>query len=723
MSQSAFFQLSLRLQHGIAHTLGWSSLRPVQEQTIGAILAGRNCVVLAPTAGGKTEAAFFPILDVVYRDGLGPVCVLYVSPIRALLNNQEPRLMQLAGLVGATAFKWHGDVGQADRKHFLADPTHVLMTTPESLEVMLISPKIDTARLFAALRFVVIDEIHSFAAGDRGAHLMAVLERLARCTPFDVQRIGLSATVGDPETIGLWMQGSSHRSSVVIDPPRVTTTRLIRVDTYDDEEQLSQRVAPLVQGRKTLFFVEGRRFAEGVKQALSEVTTLSYVHHSSVGRELREEAEQSFTYGCGSQCIVCTSTLELGIDVGDLDAVIQLDAPATVSSFMQRLGRTARRPGSQAEMNFFCNDDTALLRAVALVNLARRGWIERVSPSRYAIHVLAHQLLAQALQFYGVRRDQVLDNVQHATPFSQVTRPEFDHLVDHMVDADILHLADGLLILGDEGERRYGRRNFLALYSVFETPEEVRVITANHRVIGTLQTWFVQQVGEGGEFIFILAGQAWQVEHLDLEHAEMIVSPAPRGAIPRWGGGGPLLGREIAQEMGSALLADDVYPFLTERARARLAAMRHQWRELLGTDALPIRQEGREWTIYTFAGDRINILLGRALELVLGCRVSGDSLSLRLRSLAQVPMGGADIREALAAILQPGFFSDQCLMTLAQTLPRGRLSKFQPLLPPDLETRFLAERLFDVAGLQAFLKASFNVRDTESEGLDDQPVA
>ena len=703
MSQSAFFQLSLRLQHGIAHTLGWSSLRPVQEQTIGAILAGRNCVVLAPTAGGKTEAAFFPILDVVYRDGLGPVCVLYVSPIRALLNNQEPRLMQLAGLVGATAFKWHGDVGQADRKHFLADPTHVLMTTPESLEVMLISPKIDTARLFAALRFVVIDEIHSFAAGDRGAHLMAVLERLAGCTPFDVQRIGLSATMGDPETIGLWMQGSSHRSSVVIDPPRVTTTRLIRVDTYDDEEQLSQRVAPLVQGRKTLFFVEGRRFAEGVKQALSEVTTLSYVHHSSVGRELREEAEQSFTYGCGSQCIVCTSTLELGIDVGDLDAVIQLDAPATVSSFMQRLGRTARRPGSQAEMNFFCNDDTALLRAVALVNLARRGWIERVSPSRYAIHVLAHQALAQALQFYGVRRDQVLEVAQRAKSFSHIDRHEFEHLVDHMVQMDILHAADGLLVLGNEGEKRYARRNFLALYSVFETPEDVTVITTKRRVIGTLQTWFVQQVGEGGEFVFILAGRAWQVQHLDLENGEMIVVPAPKGSIPRWGGGGPLLGWEIAQEMRRALLADDAYPFLTERAQARLNATRHQWRDLLGTDALPIRQEGREWTIYTFAGDRINLLLGRALALVLDCQVSGDSLALKVKTQTQERLGKRDIWRALETIRKPDFFSDEQVITMVQALPRGRLTKFQPLLPPDLEARFLAERLFDVAGLQAFL--------------------
>jgi len=703
VSQSAFFRLSQRLQHGISHVLGWSSLRPVQEQTIEAILSGHNCVVLAPTAGGKTEAAFFPILDIVYRERLNPVCALYISPIRALLNNQEPRLIQLAGLVGATAFKWHGDVGQAARRRFLAEPAHVLMTTPESLEVMLISPKIDKERLFSGLRFVVVDEIHSFAAGDRGAHLMAVLERLLRYTPSDVQRIGLSATVGDPALIGRWMQGSGRRPLAVIDPPGEPIPRLIRVDVYDDAEELARRVAPLTQGRKTLFFVEGRRLAEGVKQALAAVATVSYVHHSSVGRELREEAEQAFTYSSDSQCIVCTSTMELGIDVGDLDAVLQLDAPGTVSSFMQRLGRTGRRPGSQAEMNFFCGDEMALLRAVALVNLACRGWIEAVSPSHYAVHVLAHQALAQALQFYGVRRDQIWEVVQRAQPFSQITRHEFEYLLDHLIETDVLNATGGLLVLGDEGERRYGRRNFLALYSVFETPEEVKVLTSDNRLIGTLQTWFVQQVGDAEGFIFVLAGRAWQVRYLDLEHGEMIVAPAPRGTIPRWGGGGPLLGREVAEEMRAVLLADDDYPFLTRRAQARLNAMRDQWRGLLQTGPLPLQQTGREWTLYTFAGDRINILLARALALVLGCQVSGDSFSVTVKSPAQVPLQEEDIWQALETIGQPDFFSPERVRAMVRALPRGRLSKFQPLLPPDLEAQFLAERLFDITGLQEFL--------------------
>jgi ATP-dependent Lhr-like helicase len=595
-------------------------------------------------------------------------------------------------------------VGQTARRQFLAEPRHVLMTTPESLEVMLISPKIDKVSLFAALRFVVIDEIHNFAASDRGAHLMAVLERLARYTSFDVQRVGLSATVGNPVVIGRWMQGSSQRSLVVIDPPGEPKPRLIRIDVYDSADELADRAAPLAQGRKTLFFVEGRRLAEGVKQSLSQVATVSYVHHSSVGRELREEAEQAFTYGRDSQCIVCTSTMELGIDIGDLDAILQLDAPATVSAFMQRLGRTGRRPDTQPEMNFFCGDEMALLRAVALVNLARRNWIEAVNPSRRAVHVLAHQALAQALQFYGVRPDQVWEVAQQAQPFSQVGRPEFQHLMDHLVATDILAATDGLLVLGDESEKRYGRQNFLALYSVFETPQEVKVLTTDRRVIGALQTWFVQQAGEEEGFVFVLAGRAWQVQHLDLDQGEMIVTPAPRGSIPRWGGSGALIGREIAEEMRAVLRADDEYAFLTQRAQARLNTMRLQWRDILRVDALPIRKEGREWTLYTFAGDRINILLARALALVLSGKVNGDSLTLTIKSPAQVSIQEREIWQTLEAIRRPDFFSAERVLAMVQALPRGRLSKFQPLLPPDLEAHFLAERLFDINGLVDWLK-------------------
>ncbi|MEP7124757.1 MAG: DEAD/DEAH box helicase, partial [Byssovorax sp.] len=206
---SAFDRLSSALQYQIVNTLSYSALRPVQEVAIGPVLDGKNAVVLAPTAGGKTEAAFFPLLSAMDTEDWRPVSVLYLSPIRALLNNQEERVAKLAGLVGRRSFKWHGDTTPSARKAFLRDPTDILLITPESLEAMLISPRVPTRELFAGLRTVIIDEVHSFAADDRGAHLSSLMERLTRFCGRDVQRLGLSATVGNPDEILRWIQGSS----------------------------------------------------------------------------------------------------------------------------------------------------------------------------------------------------------------------------------------------------------------------------------------------------------------------------------------------------------------------------------------------------------------------------------------------------------------------------------------------------------------------------------
>ncbi|RYZ17759.1 MAG: DEAD/DEAH box helicase, partial [Myxococcaceae bacterium] len=214
----AFGQLSPLLQQAIVNGLGFRDLRPVQLLTIEAVLAGKNCIVLAPTAGGKTEAAFFPVLSRMDSESWRPVGALYLSPIRALLNNQEERIARYAMLVGRTAFKWHGDTKESLRRQFLAHPADVLLTTPESLEAMLMSPRVNAAHVFGGLQAIVIDEIHSFAAGDRGAHLVSVLERLVRYAGRDVQRIGLSATVGNPEAILHWLQGSSRREKAIVQP-------------------------------------------------------------------------------------------------------------------------------------------------------------------------------------------------------------------------------------------------------------------------------------------------------------------------------------------------------------------------------------------------------------------------------------------------------------------------------------------------------------------------
>ena len=271
---SSFDRLTPALQYQIAGTLGFTSLRPVQDAAIDAVLGGKNCVVLAPTAGGKTEAAFFPVLSAMDAEDWRPVSVLYLSPIRALLNNQQDRLTRYAGLIGRRAFKWHGDVTASERKKFLAAPSDILLITPESLEAMLMSTRVPTRELFAGLRCVVVDEIHASADDDRGAHLAAILERLSRFCGRDVQRIGLSATVGNPDEILRWVSGSSQREGEIVNPGGAKKSPQLSLDFVGTIENAAQVVKALHPGRKRLVFVDSRRQAEQLGNLLANTSVI-----------------------------------------------------------------------------------------------------------------------------------------------------------------------------------------------------------------------------------------------------------------------------------------------------------------------------------------------------------------------------------------------------------------------------------------------------------------
>lgn len=485
-----FHRLSPALQYQIVNTLGFGGLRPVQDMTIDAVLDGRNCVVLAPTAGGKTEAAFFPLLSAMNDEDWRPVSTLYLSPIRALLNNQEDRAAKYAGLLSRRVFKWHGDTGPSHRKAFLSDPADILLTTPESLEAMMMSTRVPARQLFAGLRAVIIDEVHAFANDDRGAHLSAVLERLVRFCGRDVQRIGLSATVGNPEEILRWLQGSSERAAEVISPPKPKAAPEITIDFVGSPPNAAKMIKHLHPGRKRLVFVDSRRGVEELGRLLNEAGVTTYVTHGSLSAPQRRDAEQAFELG--SDCVIAaTSALELGIDVGDLDHVLQLDSPPSVASFLQRMGRTGRRPGKSTNCTFLCTKDHLALQAAAIVRLQRQGFVEDVRPHRAASHVLAHQIMALSIQLSGVAPDEWWAWLRGATAFVELDKGARRELTEHMLREEILADHGGKLWLGPRGERLYGKRNFGELYAVFSTPRLVTV-KWDTREIGTIDAQFLQ---------------------------------------------------------------------------------------------------------------------------------------------------------------------------------------------------------------------------------------
>jgi len=698
---SVFSRLSPRLQQAIVARLGWSSLRPVQELAGEALLAGSNAVVLAPTAGGKTEASIFPTLSLLLENPAEGVGALYIAPIKALLNNQADRLGLYTEMVGLRRFVWHGDTTSHKRRGFLREPAELLMTTPESLEVMLVSEKIDTRKLFGDLRIVIIDEIHALAGTDRGAHLLSVLERIARVSRHDVQRVGLSATVGNPAAILTWLQGTSRRPATIVDPPKQPARRQLLVARRPELPDLARDASKLARGGKSLFFCQSRSVTEAVAEHMRRAGTAVFVHHSAVSLEERTLAEERFHHGTDA-CIVCTSTLELGIDVGDLDRVLQHEAPDTVSSFLQRMGRTGRRAGQVANTTFFCETGAGVVQAIALVELAKAGWVEPVELSDRCWPVLVHQLLAMALAEEGVPPEAAWGHLSQVPDFKGIHRAEFDRLIAWMLRDQSLVLLDGRLLIGPKAERRFGRRNFMELYAVFSSPQSYSVETTVGQPLGTLSQGFVDRLVEGVS-CFLLGGRPWSVLRISHDDRRLIVEAAPRGKKPTWGGFIPsFLGFDLCQQIRRVLTSDQDYAYLDADAVTSLAE------ERLGMNGITPDPRGgiivgeNEIRWWTFAGGRINSTLRHALEaLGAAWKIVPDNFGLTIRGddLTQHGFG-----ELLDRLLDPEVWENEKLWRdVAEGLPSYRLSKFQPLMPPWIEREVVASYLLDVAGAWRWL--------------------
>ena len=701
---SVFARFSPNLQEAIVARLGWSSLRPVQEEAGSALLDGHNAVVLAPTAGGKTEAAMFPTLSRLLEDPPAGVGAIYVAPIKALLNNQADRLGLYTEMVGLRRFVWHGDTLDHPRRQFLREPAELLMTTPESLEVMLVSRRVDERKLFGDLRIVVIDEVHALAGTDRGAHLMSVLERLAAVSRHDVQRVGLSATVGNPDVILEWLRGTSGRTGSVVNPPRQPGRRQLLIVHRPDLRLLSREAARMAKGQKTLFFCQSRSTTEAVAETMRRAGTEVLVHHSAVSREERALAEEQFQHGSDA-CIVCTSTLELGIDVGDLDRVLQAEAPDTVSSFLQRMGRTGRREGQAANTTFFCESTDGVLQAIALVELAKAGWVESIDIDARCWPVLIHQLLAMSLASEGVTVEDTFAHLSRMPDLRGIDRAELDRLVDWMLGDKSLTLASGRLVLGPKSERRFGRRNFMDLYAVFSSPQTYTVQTAGGQPLGTLSQAFVDRLVDGVS-CFLLAGRAWATLQVRHEDRRITVEPAPRGRQPTWGGFLPqLLGREICQRILGVLTTNDPVAYLDESAARVLAERREAMSGVLtpGRGGIEIAEDEIRW--WTFAGGRINTTLRHALSAIgADWKIIPDNLVIKVRG---DNLTRPRFEQALAQLREVELWQDERLWTeVAESLPSYRLTKFQPLMPPWVEREVISTYLLDVAGAWQWLAGS-----------------
>ncbi len=675
----AFELLHPGVQYHLANTLRWNGLRPTQSAAVEPVLAGSDALVLAPTAGGKTEAAMFPLLSRMAAEEWKGVSVLYVCPLRALLNNLQPRIHGYCQWLGRSAAVWHGDVSQAQRQKILVGRPDVLLTTPESLESMLVSTKVDPAVLFSGLQAVVVDEIHAFAGDDRGWHLLAVLERLSRVAGRPLQRIGLTATVGNPSELLAWLQGSFHARASAVVAPAVETPAApdITVDYVGSIANAAKVMASLHPGEKRLVFVDSRRQAEELGAALREAGIETYISHSSLSAPERRRSEAAFAEARDT-VIVATSTLELGIDVGDLDRVIQINSTRTVASFLQRLGRTGRRAGSSRNCLFLCLDDEAVLLAAGMLQRWAEGWVEPITPPPHPRHIAAQQLMALCLQQHRISASEWASWWGDLPVFDSSTSEILEFLV-----AEGYFATDGpFLHIGPEAERRFGRRYFSDLTAVFTAPPEF-IVLAGRVEVGTIGTDLLTENVEGPR-VLLLGGRSWTVTHVDWERRRCFVEPADGGGKAKWSGVPGGLSYDITRGMRAVLLgASPAGVTFTVRASTVLTELRTGFADTVSADRLivllPSESTGRWWT---WAGTAANRTLQASLPTLIDPRQRIDEKSVRL-------LPGVTIAEFSAALLGVQWRDPDVDVNALRGL------KFSAALPPGLAMQTLGARLGD----------------------------
>lgn len=695
----AFDLLHPGLQHHVVNSLGWRELRPFQEEVIPVVLRGDHVVVVAPTAGGKTEAAVLPVLSRMLKEDWRGLSVLYLCPIRALLNNLHIRLSRYATLVGRSCSVWHGDTSPTERARINREQPDILLTTPESLEVMLVSLKTDPIALFGQVRAVIVDELHAFAGDDRGWHMLSVLERVSRLAGRELQRIGLSATVGNPEYLLRWLRsGSTIPGQVVQSQSPNTKEPTVQLDFVESIKNAAIVISRLHRGEKRLVFVDSRARAEEIGAELRKLEITTFVTHSSLSKDQRSRAERAFA--SETDCvIVATSVLELGVDVGDLDRVIQIDAPSTVASFLQRMGRTGRRADTERNCLFLATHDFGLLQAAGLLRMWSQGYVEEVFPPPIPYHVFVQQFLTLVLQNSDFIRSDWQAWIGKVQAFAELQDGRADEIIAFALKQNLLGEDGGRLHLGVEAERRLGHRHFSELLSVVTSQPLFKV------QFGRLEIGFVHPLSfatrKDSPSILALGGRGWQLLHVDWVRKIAHVEPAQDSGRSRWIGSSVPLSPAICASIRHILQSTEQNSAWSRRAVNRLAELRKDLSRCCGDGSVIVRRKlSLEW--WTFAGVAANQTVVQYLQPHFKSALRADNLWINLPADTSIDYVNKTIQEVRNVKAPPDWELQQ---------PAADLLKFGDLLPDHLLRDLIMARIADIPRAKEILLSPIMVID------------
>lgn len=684
---------------------GWEELRPIQEAAITRILTTESNYILASrTASGKTEAAFLPVLSKMNFKEEG-VQVLYISPLIALINDQFQRVEELCKYLDVKVTKWHGEANRTLKAKLAKQPEGIVLITPESLEAMFVNAPYNVKALFSNLKFVVIDEIHSFIGTDRGTQLKSILSRLQQINRSKYTVVGLSATIGDYEEAKRFT-GDEANTKVLRDKATKEIEVSFRYFGSDATKLSLDLVKDLylqTKDHKVLIFPNSKGRAEEIAVMLKKISERVnghphyFSHHSSVDKEVREYVEHFAKNNQRNNfCISCTSTLELGIDIGTVDKVVQVDATHSIASLIQRVGRSGRRKGETSSLVLYATNKWSFLQSLACWLLFKEGFIEPVQSSEKPYDILLHQLLSIVKETGGCERTTLSGKLSRNFAFRAIDPGEAHDIIDELIKIDFLELLGNELIVGVEGERVVNSRDF---YSVFKSEPNFKVINAGTK-IGEIPLTLQVEVGEN----ILLAALIWKIKDIDYRTHRIEVVPAKDGRKPLFFGGAGMVHSKVRERMLQILVEDEIYPGLDPASIDALLELRNTFSHLAVEDLShdrPVLVSGNRTTIFTFTGSKINrsihFLLRRAgIECTLIEEQSAFEFEVPPDKLPTIFQNALSITRDLDFHLENEVTVNPSLLDF---------SKWGQYLSMEYKCRLVKEKYFDFEGATSFLSS------------------
>lgn len=728
-SESAFQLLHPALQEQL-YQMRWTELRPIQVSAIRELIQGDgHLIVSAMTAGGKTEAAFLPILSNIISDQQSGVRVLYIGPLKALINDQFQRLELLCQRAEIPVHKWHGDVGAASKKELLKDPTGVLLITPESVESLFINRPQSISTLFRGLKYIVVDEMHSFMGTERGAHLKSLISRIERICGVPPRLVGLSATIGDIDLARYWLCPQKPEQVQVISGAGEKTIKYLikgylrsvhhgrdamgdgeeaTVET-DNDRQLVRDLITAFYGKTALIFANSRKllefYADLSRQQLEKEGRPNNfrVHHGSLSKAEREDTENALKSDTPTVTF-CSSTLELGIDVGNVSAVGQIGEPWSVSSLAQRLGRSGRRPDEPSVLLMYIAEDDPdeqispvyklcpnLIQGIAMTELLLDKWCEPPETAQLHLSTLVQQLLSVIAERGGSSAGTLYDLLIRNGAFKNVSHETFIGVLRSMGASDLIEqVPEGDLILGLTGENIVHSRDF---YSAFASSPEMSVFHKGHQ-IGTIYA----PPGLGADGYLILGGRRWKILSVDDDRMEIVVEPSRGGRIPLFAGGGIIDIHAMVRARMRDVLASDSDPIYLDAGAKNILKISRSFARSSGVLEQTLFKEGDDLYWFTWTSTQINRTLMGLGRFMAGMNVRDEEIALcfektEVDSIKRTYLG----------------FLDNCptAYQLAERFPSKEFAKYDSYLSEALLAENLAINSLDISGALDVIRSAF----------------